>query len=93
MPVRLIDKRSRPNAIRFVRFANEHRPPFRVRVERNGRKLGVSFRVVFTDRVDKAHRGLAAVDDRDTPGVVARHLFAPEHGFDRVDGHRFGRAG
>ncbi len=74
LPVRVtgVDERRRAEAHGFVRLADEHRVPVRVREEGDRPDRQSVHQVVFADRVDEPHGGFTAVDDRE-PFKVALH--------------------
>jgi len=55
-----------------VRLSREHGRPLAVRVQGNGLDLGSTERVELSHGMDQSHRGLSAVDDRDTADHVGR---------------------
>ncbi len=55
-----------PEAVRLVGLAHEQRVPLRLRVERDHADRIVALLVELAHGVDRPHRGLAAVDDRET---------------------------
>ena len=79
--------------MRLVRFTHEHRPAFRIRVERDRCEPGLVLGVVLAYGMDEAHGRLTAIHDGDAPKVLASHLLGPERGFDRIDVERLGGPG